>query len=217
MEEGEYEVEIEGLSIRVCQGVYPPSEDTFLLLDEVGRRRASIVLEVGSGTGLIALKQASLGAYVVALDIDSRAAKCTKLNSQKNQLRCFMDVVLGDLTSPFRNNCFDLIAFNPPYLPVEDGDRRWAGGPNGKSLSNKFIEEAPLKVKEGGPILLIQSTLSGVDDSVAKLNNKGLKTRVLQKLRTGLFEELALIEATKLDFKQSFSKASSKEGGLSTS
>jgi len=197
----DYEYEVEGLSIRVCQGTYPPSEDTFLLLDEVKRREVSIALEVGSGTGVVALKQASLGAYVVALDVDVKAAKCTKLNSRRNKLRCFVDVIVGDLTSPFKAESFELIAFNPPYLPDEEEDKRWSGGLNGKIVSNRFIEEAPLKLKKGGSILLVQSTLSGIDDSITKLGNKGLKVRVLQRLRVGFFEELALIEAIRLNFK----------------
>ena len=149
----------------------------------------------------MALKLARGGAFTVALDIDPRAACCAKLNARRNRLSGLVDIVVGDLTSPFRKRCFDLIAFNPPYLPVEDQDPRWSGGPSGRAVSDRFIEEAALKLRGGGSILLVQSTTSGIEEALSKLKAKELRVRVVRVLKVGLFEELALIEALKLNLK----------------
>ncbi|MCX8204292.1 MAG: methyltransferase [Candidatus Nezhaarchaeota archaeon] len=206
----EIEIEIEGLRLAICQGAYPPSEDTYLLLDEVGRRRAVTALEVGSGTGLVALKIASNGSFTVASDIDPKAAHCTKLNAKRNGLSSLVDVTIGDLMSHFRDRCFDLIAFNPPYLPVNDRDVRWSGGSSGREVSNRFINEVHLKLKPEGVLLLVQSTLSGVSEAISKLKAKGLQASVIRAVKVGLFEEVVLIEALRLNLEQDSSKAPSE-------
>lgn len=206
----EVEVEIEGVRLTICQGVYPPSEDTYLLLDEVGGWRADVALEVGSGTGIVAMKIAKGGCFTVASDIDPRAARCTKLNAKRNGLSSLIDVVVCDLTSPFRDGAFDMIAFNPPYLPVDNGDVKWSGGPSGREVSDRFIDEACSKLSSRGTLLLVQSTLSGVDVALDKLKAKGFRVHVVRTAKIGLFEELALIMALRLDLEQDLSKSTSQ-------
>lgn len=192
------EIEIEGFRLTVCRDVYPPSEDTYLLLDGVSSRRMDVALEVGSGTGIAALKMAGNSSFVVASDIDPKAAYCTKLNARKNGLSSIIDVVVGDLLSPFRDCSFDLIAFNPPYLPTEDKDVRWSGGPSGREVLDRFIDEVHSRLKGGGVLLLVQSTLSGVGETLGRLRSKGMRADVVQLVKVGLFEELVLIEALRL-------------------
>ncbi|MEM4699368.1 MAG: methyltransferase [Candidatus Nezhaarchaeales archaeon] len=202
------EIEIEGLRLTVCQDVYPPSEDTYLLLDGINDRRADVALEVGSGTGIATLKMASNGSFVVASDIDPKAAHCTKLNAKKNGLSSLIDVVVGDSLSPFRDQGFNLIVFNPPYLPTEDRDVRWSGGPNGREVLDRFINEVCSKLKSGGILLLIQSTLTGVAETLNKLRSKGMRAGVARLVKVGLFEEIVLIEALRLKFEPEPSKTS---------
>ena len=95
--------------------VYQPEADTFLLLAaaQAEVRPGDRVLEVGTGSGCIAAALAR-DCEIVATDINPHAVFCAR---QKG-----IDVVRSDLFSGIRGT-FDLIIFNPPYLPTQPGER----------------------------------------------------------------------------------------------
>ncbi|RLF12148.1 MAG: methyltransferase [Thermoprotei archaeon] len=193
------ELNLNGLKLSVTERVYPPSDDTYLLMDAVKDIAKGLVLDVGAGTGAVALTAASKGCFTVAVDIDRNAARCTKLNITANKLRGLADVLVGDLVSAFKDRSFDLIVFNPPYLPVEEKGlgRAWSGGRSGRAVSDRFISEAPSKLKDEGLILLVQSSLSGIEEAVERFRRQGLEATVKERKRIGWFEELALVKASK--------------------
>jgi len=145
--------------VKVADGLYEPREDTYLLLDRAVVRRGERVLEVGTGPGLVALHAAAEGARVTASDFDPRAARCAQENAVRNGLE--LGIVVSDLLSGLRGP-FDLVMFNPPYLPAEDGlapDRRETGGPQGDELSMRFVNELPRVLAPGGRAYLVTSSL----------------------------------------------------------
>ena len=97
---------------------------------------------------------------------------------------------------------FDLILFNAPYLPSEKGEeaswigRAWAGGANGREVVDQFIFEVPSHLKPHGRVLLMQSTLTGVEETIRKFIAQGLKAHVKAEQKLPFFETLTLIEAT---------------------
>ncbi len=76
---------------------------------------------------------------------------------------------------------FDLILFNAPYLPSEENEaeswigRSWAGGANGRDVVDCFICEVPAHLKPSGRVLMMQSTLTGVEETSEDLASKVLK------------------------------------------
>ncbi|PVU69242.1 methyltransferase, partial [Sulfolobales archaeon SCGC AB-777_K09] len=98
--------------------VYEPSDDSALLLDIVEAVKGEKALEVGSGSGIISVKLAKLGAEVVSVDINPWASLATKLTGRLNGVD--VNVVNCDLSSCFRDQEFDLSVFNPPYLPSQE-------------------------------------------------------------------------------------------------
>lgn len=138
--------------------VYPPSEDTRLLLEAINIRNASTFLEVGTGTGLVALHAAS-ECKVVATDISPHAVALCRRNAATNGLP--LEVVRADLVAGLREP-FDVIAFNPPYLPGVGGrdwiERSWDGGPDGNQVILRFLDQVGPLLAEGGVLYLLLSS-----------------------------------------------------------
>jgi release factor glutamine methyltransferase len=96
---------------------------------------------------------------------------------------------------------FDLILFNAPYLPAAESEedswigRSWAGGINGRKVIDRFISEAQVHLNPDGRILLMQSTLANVEETICKFGEQNLKARIKTELKLPFFEILTLIEA----------------------
>ena len=74
------------------------------------------VLEVGTGTGFLALVAARRAARAVGTDINPEAIRALKINALLNRLEDRVDARQGDLFAPVAGEQFDLILFNPPYF-----------------------------------------------------------------------------------------------------
>jgi release factor glutamine methyltransferase len=143
--------------------IYAPEADTYLLLDaaRLETKPGEHVLEVGTGSGIIATELAAI-AGVVATDINPHAALCAREKG--------IDIVQSDLFAGIRNT-FDLIIFNPPYLPTLPEERidDWLeyaldGGTSGRDVILKFAEDVGRVLAPGGRILLLISSLTGLPE-----------------------------------------------------
>jgi len=146
------------IKIKVNSGVYPPSEDSYLLIEriDVGKEK---VLEIGTGTGIIALHAAKNGAVVTAVDKNQEAVKNAIENAEKNRIN--VDIKQSDLFSNV-DGTFDVIIFNPPYLPSDKMEGAWEGGEGGIEIAEKFLEGARQHLSPGGRIYIILSTLGNI-------------------------------------------------------
>ncbi|MCQ8893178.1 MAG: class I SAM-dependent methyltransferase [Methanolinea sp.] len=139
--------------------VYPPAEDTFLLLGAATSfvQPTDRVLEVGCGSGFIAAQLAPF-ARVIASDINPHAVRMAR--------EAGVETVRADLLSGIRGP-FDVILFNPPYLPTHPGDRcaDWLeyaldGGGDGTEVTRRFIAQVGDVLAPGGKVLILVSSLS---------------------------------------------------------
>jgi len=105
---------VNDIDIIVLPGVFDPviSKSTIALMRNLDVK-GSRVLEIGCGTGLLSIFLEKLGNYVVATEIDKRAARCALINIQRN--RAHVDVILTDFARGLKGP-FDVIVCNPPYF-----------------------------------------------------------------------------------------------------
>lgn len=182
--------------IAECEGVYPPSDDTLLLLRSLEVIRGERVLEMGCGTGIIALHCARAEADVTAVDSNPMAVACTRRNAEANGLA--MKVILSDLFSEVEGS-YDRIVFNPPYLPVEEEgllESSWAGGVGGMMVVRRFLSEATDHLAPEGSIYLLVS--SKMDERALRevLSPFNHRERAAMRL---FFEELRVLELMRED------------------
>ncbi|MCX4767320.1 methyltransferase [Streptomyces sp. NBC_01275] len=170
-------------------GVYTAQDDTDLLVHHLHQETLppqAEVLDVGTGTGAVALAAARLGARVTAVDISWRAALNAKVNAVLARLP--LRVRRGDLLAPVSGRSFDLILSNPPYVPApaascprRGGARAWDAGRDGRLVLDRICQNAPVLLRPGGVLLLVQSALSGPQESLRQLRAAGLRAGIVER------------------------------------
>jgi len=115
------------LVLRVDPRVLVPRPDTETVVERalahVHDLPEPLVLDIGTGSGAIALAVASEhpGARVVATDISADALALAAENRARAGLESRVELVLGHLVAGLRGP-FDLVVSNPPYVPPEEWD-----------------------------------------------------------------------------------------------
>ncbi len=167
--------------------MYRPQADTALLVRELRRSTIAVgarVLEVGTGTGAVAVAAARGGArQVVAVDVSARAVLAARLNALARGLS--IQVRRGDLFTPVTGEVFDVIVANPPYVVGEVDPaslrgraRAWEGGVDGRWLLDRICAAAPQYLARRGTLLVMQSSLCGVTRTLEALEAAGLRASV---------------------------------------
>lgn len=177
--------------IKEYEGVYAPHDDTFLMLQCVEVDKGDKVLEMGCGTGIVAIHCARRGAEVTAVDINPVAVECALRNAELN--RVALRTIRSDLFSHVPGR-YDLVLFNPPYLPVqEEGglEAAWSGGRGGLEVVQRFLGEAIYHLRPGGRLLLLVS--SRMDETALECMISHFQWRTLGSRRF-FFENLRVLE-----------------------
>jgi len=169
--------------------LYEPREDSFLLERNVEKFAFGKVLDMGTGTGILAIAAAKNKKVksVMAVDINKEAVLYV-LDVCVNE-GMPVTVVQSNL---FQNidEKFDTIIFNPPYLP-NNGPSDYAldGGEKGYELTKKFLIDAKVHLNENGQILLLFSSLTNKDIINAVLRKEKYKFKQVDLMKLD-FEEL---------------------------
>ena len=171
------------LSMKYDPGqVYSPEADTIMLLSAARAevRPGDRVLEVGTGSGLIAAEMAKI-TRIVATDINPHAVTCAH--------DAGIDVVRTDLFMGIRGP-FNLVLFNPPYLPTPPEERidDWLeyaldGGRSGRAVIERFARNVGEVLAPDGRILLLVSSLTGLSEVLALCSGFCYSARVMMQER----------------------------------
>lgn len=166
--------------------IYEPREDSYLFKEYIeglnleGRK----CLDIGTGSGILARVMIESGAKkVIAADINPEASM--EVPEKAN-------FVESDLFENVERD-FDLIVFNPPYLPEDqdeglEGKEAWKGGEKGTEVTERFLEQAFEHLNKGGVIVTMLSSLAEFDHLEEKYDFE-----VVEELNLS-FELLYLIE-----------------------
>ena len=168
-------------------GVFRPISDTWLLADALDREPlapGARVLDLCSGSGALAIRAALGGPRVVtAVDVSRRAVLTIRANARLNGVR--VRALRGDLFAAVAGERFDAIVSNPPYVPSPTDDlpargraRAWDAGRDGRALLDRICDRARAFLRPGGRLLLVHSSLLGVEPTVETLRARGLAVDV---------------------------------------
>lgn len=139
--------------------IYEPAEDSFLLRKvlEKEEKKANSVLEIGIGSGYLSEYLDSITKDFVGVDINLQAIQETKKKVKGKILK-------SDLYTSVPKKEFEIIVFNPPYLPksAADGEEALAtvGGTHGYEVILRFINELSDYLHPQGRCYLLFSSLS---------------------------------------------------------
>jgi release factor glutamine methyltransferase len=160
--------EFYGLDFAVDAYVLIPRHETEMLVDlalEHLGDRASSVLDLGTGSGAIAVSIAKHRphATMTAVDQSMGALDVARSNAERHGAR--VEFLVGDWFAPLVGRGFDLIVSNPPYIEdadahLEQGDLRFepraalASGTDGLDAIRVIVRDAPRHLNAGGLLAL---------------------------------------------------------------
>ena len=179
------------IRLQCDEGVYEPSEDTRLMIEAISISHSQNVLEIGCGTGIIALHCAKIAAKVTASDVSEGAVRCARKNAKLNKLK--IEIKKSDLLSNIEGQ-FDVIIFNPPYLPRDYvNDIRWTGGDLGFEMTLKFLQQCRNHLQPKGKIYTAASTMTDVSEFERASSSLGYTIRRASEKKF-FFEQLIVYE-----------------------
>ena len=133
---------------------------------------------MGSGSGIQSTNLINQGVpeeNIVLVDINPNVIFFLKKKFTKSK------IILSNLFEKLNpeKNKFDLILFNPPYLPKNKFDEGLdtTGGKNGSEVINNFLVQAKKYLSKNGKILLLTSSLT------KKINWQGYRKKCIKKKR----------------------------------
>lgn len=162
--------EFYGLNLKVTPDTLIPRPDTETLVEaalaKISPHQAAHILDLGTGTGAVALAIASNRPQTQVTAVDaSQAALNVAIENAKNLNITNVHFVLSDWFTDLNNQKFDVIVSNPPYIEQEDahlnqGDLRFepvsalASGQDGLDDIRKIIDDCLLHLKPQGWLML---------------------------------------------------------------
>ncbi len=179
------------------------------------------IIEIGIGSGAVVLflikklnsyfldsKLISDKIKAIGIDKNPLAIKTSKKNAEKNKLNSYINFYQGDLFTPLKNKelnpyqrgaPYDILIFNPPYLPSSGLDERrndkrkkfknltWNGGEQGYELTYRFLDKSVSFIQPGTLLFLVSSSM--VNQDKIKKKFKQLNFKIVTMKKTHIFFE----------------------------
>jgi len=194
--------------------VYEPREDSLLLEKYVKKSARGFVLDIGTGSGIQAKAAAERADFVIGVDINQKTLgfcnehiKSDKILFLKSDLFSFFEEKfiiiengllkgISDIENNYFNK-FDMIIFNPPYLPEEKNYKDIAldGGKKGYEVIERFLSNAKKFLAEDGLILLVFSSFTDKERIDKLIQKNGFGAEELERIHIS-FEDIYCYKIT---------------------
>jgi release factor glutamine methyltransferase len=173
--------------------LFSPTEYTSMLLGFLHENAKQIVdrnvCEIGTGSGVVAMQAALLGARSVTVSDVERSALDTVSASfgQLPQGSADLSCLLGPLWQPHGTSRFDLILANLPHFPtpaltLPGRLPSWAmGGADGRTLLDPFLEGLPRHLAPAGMAVFTHNRFIGIERTRNRLQEQGLSLRTCRE------------------------------------
>jgi release factor glutamine methyltransferase len=159
------------LTLHVDERVLIPRQETEMLVDEIlTRERTGLAIDIGTGSGAIALALASEGGFdrVIGTDVSSGAVAVARANGERlaSSLAAPVEWREGALLAPVAGERARVIASNPPYVAFDEAItlpesvRDWEppfalySASGGMAISASIIRGAPDVLEPGGLLVM---------------------------------------------------------------
>lgn len=175
---------LEGHEFIVLPGVFPPRFDSSLLINSLNISKGAEILDVGSGSGVLAVYACMAGASrCVALDINADAVRNTQANAQKHGFSDQIDARISDgLAALSSNEQFDFVIANLPGRSLDAKDvvegAQWDGG---YRVHKTFFTSIGKHLKDGGQILMAKANYPEINDLLSFTGKLGFAVKILDK------------------------------------
>ncbi|MBN2367565.1 methyltransferase [Candidatus Woesearchaeota archaeon] len=177
--------------------IYEPGEDSYLMQKYVEEySEVNSVLDMGTGTGIQAITAAKKAKKILAVDINPDAVKTARISGQIEKIKN-IEFIESNLFEKVTGK-FDLIIFNPPYLPEEKNvkDIALVSGKRGCDTTIKFLDALGPFLNADGKILLTSSSLASQSLISEAIARNLFESKILEKIHV-FFEDIILYELRK--------------------
>jgi HemK-related putative methylase len=198
-------------SLDIPSRVYIPSEDTDLMIEALDEeiikknRNFNKAIEIGSGNGFLSLEIYNNVNKLYSTDINPIVIDHLLNIKDKYNLDKQKIVYSNLFDSIDEEEKFDLLIFNPPYVPTDDLEKEddtingydlaVNGGVEGREIIDKFISQLPNHLEKEGICYLLVSSLNNPIEIIENLKKQNLKTEI-KKAKKLFFEELLILKIT---------------------
>lgn len=180
---------------------YKPSFLTEILGNKIGIKRNSVVCDIGTGCGILAILASKLGAKeVYAIDIDKESKKAVEVNSGANNAKNII-FLQGNMLKPLKEKV-DVIIANLPQTPSNKKiDFHHYASSDGTEYISELIKTAPRYLKKGGcmffsfrsitnPFKIVRLLDGRFTFSIVATSEKAFDKNRFERLAKGLSEHI---------------------------
>jgi len=168
--------------------IYQPAEDSFLIQKYVSQFANGKVLDMGTGSGILAKSAMKNTKDVLAVDVNEEVVKLVSGQGIKTVKSNLFDNI---------QDKFDVIIFNPPYLPTSKyKDPALDGGGKGYEVIERFLRKAGDYLRDEGIILMLYSSFTKPRKVKQIIRKSGFEVEILEEKKLP-FEKLYVVRLSK--------------------
>lgn len=170
-----YNIQDIKFELEINEHIFPPSSQGLFFCKNMKINAGESVIDVGTGSGILAIFAAKLGGKICATDIDNDAIETAKHNAARNNVS--IDFQQGEYFADFKKK-FDVIIANLPQEIVHEKYRKaigeqltrsFDGGPNGNKQVLEFLDIAKKYMHDKSRIYIIVYTVTDYTKTIKKI------------------------------------------------